>query len=416
MSRSVLFYVQYLLGIGHLQRSLRIADALAREGIGVTLVSGGPPVAELSANAAVSVVQLPPVRARDASFALIDEAGRPLDDRLRERRRDALLEAFPAARPEAVIIEGFPFARRAFRFELDPLIAAAQAASPRARVICSVRDIIAWRDDPARHREIAARARRDFDAVLVHGDPALIRFEASFPLASEIADRLIYTGYVHEPHLALLPHAPTPTLPHKRGREKLGRAGGGQGGEVIVSAGGGAAGHALLEAAIAARQQGCLAQAPWRLLTGMNLPEVKLKALQRAAPPGVTIERFRPDLPELLRQCRVSVSQAGYNTVLDILNARARAVLVPFAAERETEQLMRAERLAALGAAELVRESELSPDTLAAAIERAAAREPAAVAIDTEGACNSARLIAALLDGGGAAELAAEAGAAMIRQ
>ena len=77
MSRSVLFHVQYLLGIGHLQRSLRIAGALARDGVAVTLVNGGPPAAELTANPKVRLVQLEPVRARDASFAL---AGR-LSDR-----------------------------------------------------------------------------------------------------------------------------------------------------------------------------------------------------------------------------------------------------------------------------------------------------------------------------------------------
>jgi predicted glycosyltransferase len=323
-----------------------------------------------------------------------------------------LLAAFAAARPDAVVIEGFPFARRAFAFELDPLIAAAQAAAPRPRVICSVRDIIAWRDDPARHRAIAERVCRDFDAVLVHGDPKLVPFEASFPATSEIAERLIYTGYVYDAHLTL---GPTPTLPRERGRVNL-RGAGEDRGEVVVSAGGGAAGAVLLNAALAARRQGCLADAPWRLLTGANLPEAEYAALRRAAPAGVTVERFRPDLPGLLRQCRVSVSQAGYNTVLDIVTARARAVLAPFAAERETEQLMRAERLAALGAAELVRESELSPTSLAAAIERTAAREPAVVMVNTDGAANSARIIAALIEGCPVGHLAAKTGKAMIGQ
>jgi len=45
----------------------------------------------------------------------------------------------------------------------------------------------------------------------------------------------------------------------------------------------------------------------------------------------------------------------------------------------------------------LVRESELSPSVLAEAIDRAAARDPPAVAIDTDGAARSARLIAAML-------------------
>jgi predicted glycosyltransferase len=169
------------------------------------------------------------------------------------------------------------------------------------------------------------------------------------------------------------------------------------GGEVVVSAGGGAAGHALIKAALAARRSGCLAELPWRLITGTNLPEADFAALCEDTPANVVIERFCYNFVGLLRGCRVSVSQAGYNTVLDILAAHAHAVLVPFAAERETEQLVRAERLAALGAVELVREGELSPDTLAAAIKSAAAREPARVAIDTDGAAKSARLIAAML-------------------
>ncbi len=378
MTPSVLFHVQYLLGIGHLQRALRIAEALARDGIAVMLVSGGEPVA-LPRDPSIRFVQLTPVRALDARFELIDSAGKPIDDALRDGRRAALLAAFAIARPDAVIIEGFPFARRAFRFELEPLIEAVRTATPRPRLICSVRDIVVIRDDPRRHREIALRVRHDFDAVLVHGDPALIRLDSSFPAAPDIADRLIYTGFV------------APPVDSASAAPVTG------GDEVVVSAGGGAAGHALLKAALTARRSGCLAGRPWRLFTGTNLPEADFAALCADAPAGVAVERFCYNFVGLLRGCRVSVSQAGYNTVLDILAARARAVLVPFAAERETEQLMRAERLAALGAVELVRESELSPQSLAAAIERAASRDPATVAIDTGGAPCTARLIAAMI-------------------
>ncbi|HEY8874781.1 MAG TPA: glycosyltransferase [Stellaceae bacterium] len=380
MTASVLFYVQHLLGIGHLQRALRIAEALVRNGVAVTLVSGGAPVA-LPRDKAIRFVQLTPVRALDARFELVDGIGRPIDDALREDRRSALIDAFAAARPDGVIIEGYPFARRAFRFELEPLIAAVRAARPRPRLICSVRDIVVMRDEPRRHRDIAQRVRRDFDAVLVHGDAAFIPFEASFPAAPEIADRVLYTGYVSPPPEAM-PELMPGAMP---------------GGEVVVSAGGGAAGHALLKAALAARRSGCLAELPWRLITGTNLPEADFAALCEDTPANVVIERFCYNFVGLLRGCRVSVSQAGYNTVLEILAAHTRAVLVPFAAERETEQLVRAERLAVLGAVELVRESALSASALAAAIERAAAREPARVAIDTDGAAKSARLIAAML-------------------
>jgi predicted glycosyltransferase len=376
MTGRVLFHVQHLLGIGHLQRSLRIAEALAARGIAVTLAQGGPPVSMLNPVRGIEIIQLPPIRARDATFALVDSKSRPVDDALRGARRDRLLAAFADIRPDAVVIEGFPFARRAFRFELDPLIEAAREA--RAPVICSVRDIPTVRDDPARHAEIVARVRADFAMVLVHGDPGFIPFEVPFPPATEIADRLHYTGYVtlpaDEPHDVHLPA-----------------------GEVLVSVGGGAAGQKLLAAVLAARRHGCLAERGWRVLAGTNLSDDAFSALHSDAPDGVVVERFRADFPALLRRCHVSVSQAGYNTVLDIVAARARSVLVPFAAERETEQQIRAEHLAARGMAELVREAELTPATLAAAIERSAARDPAPIRLDTEGARRSAELIAGLI-------------------
>lgn len=375
MTGRVLFHVQYLLGIGHLQRSLHIAEALVARGIAVTLVQGGPPVPGIGRASGIDIVQLPPIRARDASFALVDGEGNPVGDDLRTARRDRLLSVFTETRLEAVVIEGYPFARRAFRFELDPLIAAARAAG--VRTICSVRDIPTVRDDPQRHRDIVARIRADFDVVLVHGDRDFIPFDAAFPPASQIADRLRYTGYV-----AMPPQPDTGDLPK---------------GEVLVSVGGGAAGQMLLAVALDARRQGCLAERPWRVLAGATLTDAAFTALRSTAPPGTAIERFRSDFPALLRNCHVSVSQAGYNTVLDIIAAKARAVLVPFSAERETEQLIRAEYLARLGAAELVRESELTPARLAAAIERTASRDPAPLAVDMGGAARSAAEIAALI-------------------
>jgi predicted glycosyltransferase len=140
-----------------------------------------------------------------------------------------------------------------------------------------------------------------------------------------------------------------------------------------------------------------LANFKWRLLAGPNLPEAEFQALSSSLHEGVVLERFRREFPQMLRRCRLSVSQAGYNTVLDILEARATAVVVPFATQRETEQSLRAERLAARGVLELVRESELSPARLAEAIDRVIARGPGSVAIDTGGAQRTAVAIARMI-------------------
>ena len=382
---SVLFHVQHLLGIGHLQRALRIVAGLAREGLGVTLVSGGEPISTLASAAAERIIQLPPIRVSDLAFKeLVDTDGRPIDDSLRSTRRAALLSAFAAAQPDAILIEAFPFGRRALRFELDALIDAARSRRPRPLVLCSLRDIVVTNNNPRRPREVVDRVRADFDHVLIHSDPAFIPLEASFPLASEIADRLIYTGYVAESDEP----DPDETV---SADEAVGAD------EVVVSVGGGAMGGVLLSTAVECRRRGCLANFKWRLLTGPNLPEAEFAALTGGLPAGVILERFRSDFPRLLRRCRVSVSQAGYNTILDILAARAPAVVVPFALERETEQSLRAERLAAQGVLEVVRESDLSPERLGQAIDRAIARGPEAIAIATGGARRSAAEVARLI-------------------
>ncbi len=382
MTPSVLFYVQHLLGIGHLRRAHHLIDGMAREGFAVTLVSGGRPLPELTATAARRVVQLPSISTSDPSFKkLVGGDGRPVDDALWSARRDALLAAFAEAKPDALVIEAYPFGRRAFRRELQPLIAAARAATTRALVLCSLRDIVVAPADEKRMDEIIARVRADFDAVLVHGDPRLVTLEASFARTSEIADRLLYTGYVNGPPTSI------------GGGETAGA------GEVLVSAGGGAMGGALLRAALGARRLGCLADAGWRLLAGPNLPAEEFAALSADLPDGVVVERYRSDFSQMLRRCRVSVSQAGYNTVLEIIAAVAPAVLVPFAEMQETEQTLRAELLAARGVVEMVAPTALSPQRLADAIERAATRGPAALKLDTEGVRRSALIIAGMICG-----------------
>ncbi|MDJ0943420.1 MAG: glycosyltransferase [Kiloniellales bacterium] len=370
----VLFYVQHLLGIGHLKRAALVCRALAEAGLDTTLVSGGLPVPGLDIGAA-RLHQLPPLRSADLSFsALLDEAGRPIDEAWRERRRDRLLAAFRALRPDALVVEMYPFGRRQMRFELIPLLEATRAARPRPLVLSSLRDILSKAPTPERAAWIRAQVEGFFDAVLVHADPRFVTLEASFPAAAGFADALVYTGYVAEGQAA----APLRAAAERRG--------------VVVSAGGGAVGADLIEAALAARPLSALREAPWTLLAGPNFPAERLAALARQCPENVTLSRAHPRFLELLSEARLSISQGGYNTVADLLRTGPRAVLVPFAAEGEAEQTMRARLLDAAGVVVLLEERALTPQALAAAVDRALAAErgPRDFEVDLGGAEASA--------------------------
>lgn len=373
---TVLFWVQHLLGSGHVRRALTVAGAIAAEGVRVVLVSGGPP-AHWPLPDGVELVQLPPVRASDLTFAaLLDQHDRPIDDRFRAERRDRLLALFQELRPRVVITEMFPFGRRAFRFELVPLLEAAGRAAPRPWRLASVRDILVHKPAAADYAWMRDLARAHYDRVLVHTDPQLVPFGLTFPFADALGERLMSTGYVVGP-----PPAPT----------TLGRD------EVLVSAGGGRVGRALLEAALDARSASIARTRVWRLIAGGQLPEEAFAALRARLSEGTILERQRQDFEALLANSLLSVSQAGYNTVVEGLRLRKPMVLVPFETASETEQRVRAERLASTGLAETVWESELTPSNLARAIDRALARrsEPwPPLALD--GAARTARLVTEL--------------------
>ena len=352
MSARVFFYVQHLLGIGHLRRAATLARALASGGFDVLLVSGGAPVDGLPLEG-VRFHQLPPLRAADLRLKELSQLdGTPLDDVFRAKRTCVLLDLFEAEAPDILLTEQFPFGRTQLRFELMPLLDAAQRRPSAPWIVSSIRDVLRRTASPARVDEMVATFEV-FDAVLVHADPALVRLDDSFPAWPDIQDRALYTGYIAEFDPARAPRGPVGA------------------GEVIVSVGGGAVGAPLLRAAIAARPMTALADRRWRLLVGANVPAADRAALAEAADAGIIVEPARGDFPSLLRNAALSISQAGYNTVVETLCHADRAVLVPFGTARETEQADRARVLVERGMVAAVAPDALNSETLAAAIGRA---------------------------------------------
>ena len=373
-----MFYVQYLQGVGHLYRVAAISKAMQSAGLDVHIASGGVPVPGLDFGDA-TIHQLLPIKCRDGDFKdLITDDGQPLDDDIKQARRDALLAVFGGISPETLIIEAFPFGRRQMQFELLPLLETCRTRAPKPKVMCSVRDILQVSNKQGRADETTETLNTYFDHVLVHGDPVLASFEETFPQVSSIAELIAYTGIVTD----------KPSRISSEGR-----------GDVLISAGGGATqSELLLHNALDAYQPSTAKDRHWRLMAGPNLPKGEFERLVARAPEGVTVERNRGDFKSLLGVCGVSVSQAGYNTVADILQVGCPSVLIPYAARGETEQTLRAEKLHALERAELIHQDDLTPVRLAAAIDSALSSHGISVVdIDLTGAETSAAYVLNLL-------------------
>ncbi|MEM8916546.1 MAG: glycosyltransferase [Pseudomonadota bacterium] len=373
-----LFWVQHLLGIGHMRRGEALVKALIARGVDVTVIQGGFPVPGVPFTGA-EVEQLPPVRAADAAFAtLIGSDGQPISDQVRANRIEQILACFERVRPDIVMTESFPFGRRHFRHELAHLLdRIGETANPPVVIAC-VRDVLVGKRQKEKERWMADQAQQHYDQVIIHGDPSLIPFETTFPFTEQISNLLFYSGYV----------APMDVRETDRLDANLRR-------EIVVSGGGSATAGPLFEQVLRAIPLCHQGDDRWRFLMGPDLPaairqRLITEASQMREP--VQVDPAVPSLAKTLRSARLSISQAGYNTVMDILSSGVRAIVVPFAGEEESEQTLRARVLADYGRLFIVTSEEAAdPHHWASAMKAAlAGDEPESLPIMMDGAARTA--------------------------
>ena len=351
MKKRLLFYCQPVLGMGHLVRSLAILRGL--DGFEIGFINGGLPlaaatVATLPGN--IAVINLPALQA-DPEFrgiVAIDPT-RNLDE-IRAERMSGLLEIFATFNPDILMIELFPFGRMKFDFELRPLLEAARRREPAPSIVCSLRDILVAKRDQKDFEDFAIeRANQFFDLILVHSDPTFQPLGETFPPVDRLTCRIEYTGYVVE----VEPAASNPT-------------GGDQ--PVVVSIGGGRVGLELLYAASEASRQ-VRRSIPHRLhlFTGPYLPADEFRKLvdNYAGDDDIMIERFTPDLVGAMRNARLSISLAGYNTCMNILTAGVPSIVHPFTGNENREQTIRAHKLEQAGIVSVITAEELASGQLA---------------------------------------------------
>jgi predicted glycosyltransferase len=387
----LLFYCQHSVGLGHLVRSFALAASLA-ERFRVVLLCGGRVPGSLRPPPGVELVPLPALGVGSNGSFTSHDARLSVED-ARVERREAILRTFRSLRPEAIVIELFPFGRAKFAQELIPLLEEARSRAPRPPLVaCSLRDILVRRraDQEAHDERACLIANRHLDAVLVHSDPGFARLEDSFAMRSRLRAPVHYTGFVQ-------PGAgPRPLRQERR---------------VVVSAGGGRVGEPLLTAAVRA-YDAIAGETGLRMtvIAGPFLPEPAWRRVWAEARrhEGIELLRTVPDLGAQLRSARASISQCGYNTAIEVVSARVPALVIPFATPEEDEQTARARRLAVLGAVRTLDPDRLEPALLAAEVRRLLDFHPRSPGLDLDGARRTTEILSDLVaERGGAREASA---------
>jgi predicted glycosyltransferase len=377
----IIQYCQHVLGIGHLFRSLEICRALSDHE--VVLVTGGPRVdAKLPDH--VREVRLPDLQMNQEFKGLFSSRKNSSLEQIKADRQKSLAALFESEKPDIFLVELYPFGRKAFRFELDPVLEEIRSKKPPScGVVCSVRDILVEKEDQVKHEKRVVKTLNNyFDAVLVHADPNLAQLDETFDQYEKIEIPVVYTGYI-----AAKPKTDAAQKIRRRlhidDDELL----------IISSAGGGNVGAPLLAAVVQAFNQLTVENTCYlKILTGPFLERPDFDNLKKMVGPNVQIEQFTSDFLSYLAAADLSISMGGYNTTMNILATGVPALVWPFPQNRE--QRMRAGRLAREGLLKVLEDEDLHPQRLADLMDQSlAASYSRSVKYDLDGAVNTAKWI-----------------------
>lgn len=377
----IAYYCQHVLGVGHFHRSLEICRACSIDN-DVAMIVGGPPI-DLSAEQ-FSFHQLPGLKMDDQFSTLMPCDPTSTIDEIKEIRRSKLLTFFQEFAPDALIIELYPFGRKAFRFELLPLLEIAKQTS--CRIICSLRDILVEKkQEQLKHeRQAVDTLNRFFDALLVHSDPQLATLDETFGLFEQIGVPVHYTGFI----------TPTPdNCSRKDMRKSLNLEN--EDRLIIASIGSGSVGAELLRAVYdAARIMVTGSPCQFRIFTGPYCDTAVFDTLSHEKHDHLVVERFTDRFVDWLAAADLSISMAGYNTSMNVLAAGIPALMMPF--DQNREQRLRIMKLTHSHPIKLLNEADLPADRLIPVIEEQLAEPRYRTDLILDGAARTAHYLKTL--------------------
>ena len=384
---NIIFYCQYVWGMGHLVRSLEFARALADHD--VTMIVGGQEL-EMDLPDHIQIVRLPVLYMNETFTRLIPGDPDQDVDQAQDERRKIIYSLFEDKKPDLFIVELYPFGRSIFGAELAPLLQHIRDGKfGDVKVVCSLRDILVEKKDPAAYeKRVLQKLNRCFDLLLIHSDPGMQPLEETFSRLADIKIPLAYTGFITQQAdpaagIALRRELAVPC------GEKL----------IVASAGGGRSGYKLLNAVLDAFDL-LREQIPVRLevFCGPFMDRDEYEKLAVRSAPGRRIRRYTKRFVDYLSAADLSISLAGYNTCMNLLVTQVSALIFPYT--RQREQPMRAEKIKKYLPVAVLDEADMQPDRLCRHMKQMLDRKKTSVQvpINLNGAANATRFLEQFCD------------------
>jgi predicted glycosyltransferase len=350
---NILMYSHDTYGLGHLRRTMAIAEHLRQRGVNILILTGSPLAGRYETPEGVDFVRIP------GMIKKTNEEYLPLSIKINARhalniRRNIIVATAKAFQPHLFIVDKAPMG---LRREVIPTLKWLRRRLPRTRTILGLRDIM---DDAAsttrewREKGVYEVLDQYYSEIWVYGNRDFYDPIAEYAIPDDISSKMVFTGYIPR-------HVPTAQAMARTRREERLCA---HDRLVVVTTGGGGDGYPLMDAYLSMLEAGDAPAHRVIFVTGPFMPRPQREDVaRRAGRLRARFYHFYRRMETLIGLADVVVTMGGYNTTCEILCQGKPSLVVPREVPR-MEQRIRAEVLSSRGLLEYLPWDCLSPENL----------------------------------------------------
>lgn len=318
----ILWYVQNVLGIGHISRTLKICKAFTDAQI--CLVTGGKYI-PLTLPDHIQHVHIPGLLSNTLFTELHPEDESCSLEKTWSKRKNILSDLLFQNSFDLIVTEVFPFGRGQFRKEILHILELNKYKKYPAKIACSLRDINILMHNPNFDpKRMASYANLYYSKILVHADSRFSHFQNFFPIEAGLLKPVIYTGYI------------TDTTKLTRTINQIPK--------IVLSIGGGQIVTDLLNIGIEASInlfKSCVHEldifcGPYINSEIQRHLESLIKHIDH-----ICLYKFDQYLNQKWNQYDLSLNLGGYNTILELMGAGIPSIVYPFNVNHEQESRLR---------------------------------------------------------------------------
>ena len=351
---NILMYSHDTYGLGHIRRTMAIANHLRDDTTNILILTGSPLAGRFSFPRQVDFVRIPGMikKTNDEYKSLSIKIN---DEQALSIRTNIILATAQTFKPDLFIVDKEPLG---LKREVLPTLQWLKTSEPNTRTILGLRDIL---DAPEtikqdwQEKNVYAHLVELYDEIWIYGDKEIYDPVELYEIPAQMHDRVVFTGYIPRNERS------------EDIREKIRRQFRVMEDDkfILVTTGGGGDGYEVLEHYLDMHDY-FPTSLPFKtiMITGPFMPKEKRAQIrERAKKYGIKSLPFHPKIEELMKAADMILSMGGYNTVCEILTQKTPALIIPREAPRQ-EQLIRATCLKSRNLVDFIPWNEVTPQLL----------------------------------------------------